>query len=60
MQKVEDYKRLAIEARTKAAATRNENVKRQLLEIAEEWDALAEARLAVIALKSGRAKRKPH
>jgi len=55
MEKVEEYKRMAIQAREKAAATKNENVKRQFLQIADEWDALAKARLSVLAL-NGRQK----
>jgi hypothetical protein len=51
MEKVEEYKRMALEAREKAKTTRNENLKRQLLQIADEWDALAKARLAVLALR---------
>jgi hypothetical protein len=51
MEKVEEYRRMALEAREKAKTTRNENLKRQLLQIADEWDALAKARLAVLALR---------
>ena len=54
MEKVEEYKRMAVEAREKAETTRNENLKRQLLQIADEWDALAKARLAVLALRARR------
>lgn len=56
MDKVEDYRRMAIEAREKAKTTRNENLKRQLLQIADEWDALAAARLGVLALRARRTK----
>lgn len=55
MEKVEEYKRMAIQARTKASAATDENVRRQFLQIADEWDALAKARIAVLALK-GRGK----
>ena len=51
MEKVQEYKRMAIQAREKAAATKNETVKHQFLQIADEWDALAKARLSVLALK---------
>ena len=57
MEKVEEYKRMAIQARTKAGAATDENVRHQFLQIADEWDALAKARLAVAALKE-RDKRK--
>jgi hypothetical protein len=51
MEKVEEYKRMAIQARTNSGATTDENIRRQFLQIADEWDALAQARLAVLALK---------
>ena len=57
MEKVEEYKRLAIQARESARAAQNEDAKRQLLQIADEWDALAKARLAVLVLRK-RSKRR--
>ena len=52
MEKVEAYRRLAIQAREKAETTNDANLKRQLLEIAQEWDSLAEARFAMLELRN--------
>jgi hypothetical protein len=51
MEKVEEYKRLAIQARDKAATEKDEYARHQFLQIAAEWDALAKARLSVLALR---------
>lgn len=51
MEKVESYRRLAIQARGKAETAKDQNIRRQLLEIAQEWESLADARLAMLALR---------
>jgi len=58
MEKVEEYKRLAAQARQKADATEDKNLKRQLLEVANEWEMLAEARESVLILKGEKIRRR--
>jgi len=58
MEKVEEYKRLAAQARQKADVTQDPNLKQQLLEIANEWEMLAEARESVLILKGEQIRRR--
>jgi hypothetical protein len=49
MNKVEEYRARALECETKAAQVHDPEVRRQLLDVARQWDQMADQRAELLA-----------